>query len=244
MVNTAKQGNINPWGADQVDISTEFETGHWEPCTSLSDPISPNPLDPNDTGPTFSTCSGPYESAAQPDFNTPETSDAPCYPAGDTHPGFNGVGTSSGPDVMTGCQAILVGGDTDFNGSPYWPEWPTSLTPGKFPGSFLESFPTSAGQQYTGYYIQTDLALSEVACGPQSNGTSTLSGCTVPPPGPGHFYPYWSFAKSGGTCFMLFGNVSGPGLATFGKDAQYGMNVFNTDGYPQFISKTHGNPCA
>ena len=242
--NTAKQDNINPWGADQVDISTEFETGHWEPCTSLSDPISPNPLDPNDTGPTFSTCSGPYESAAQPDFNTPETSDAPCYPAGDTHPGFNGVGTSSGPDVMTGCQAILVGGDTDFNGSPYWPEWPTSLTPGKFPGSFLESFPTSAGQQYTGYYIQTDLALSEVACGPQSNGTSTLSGCTVPPPGPGHFYPYWSFAKSGGSCFMLFGNVSGPGLATFGKDAQYGMNVFNTDGYPQFISKTHGNPCA
>ncbi len=43
--------------------------------------------------------------------------------------------------------------------------------------------------------------------------------------------------------FLLFGNVSGSGLATFGKDAQYGMNVFNTDGYPQFISKTHGNPC-
>jgi hypothetical protein len=33
----------------QVDISTEFETGHWEPCTSLSDQISPNPLDPSDT---------------------------------------------------------------------------------------------------------------------------------------------------------------------------------------------------
>ena len=38
--NTAKAGNINPWGADQVNISTEFETGHWEACTSLSDPIS------------------------------------------------------------------------------------------------------------------------------------------------------------------------------------------------------------
>ena len=38
--NTAKASNINSWGALQVDISTEFETGHWEACTSLSDPIA------------------------------------------------------------------------------------------------------------------------------------------------------------------------------------------------------------
>ena len=27
-----------PWAALQTNISTEFETGHWEPCTSVTDP--------------------------------------------------------------------------------------------------------------------------------------------------------------------------------------------------------------
>ena len=31
--------------------------------------------------------------------------------------------------------------------------------------------------------------------------------------------------------------------STFGKDAQYGTNQFNTFGYPQFISPSHNNPC-
>ncbi len=35
----------------------------------------------------------------------------------------------------------------------------------------------------------------------------------------------------------------GPGLSTFGKDAQYGTDQFNTFGYPQFIGPTHNNPC-
>jgi hypothetical protein len=245
--NTAKPGNINPWGAIQTDISTEFETGHWEACTSLSDPISPNPLDPNDTGPVFSQCNGPYENTTTADGDTPEVADVPCYPAGDTHPGFDGVGTSSAPDTMTGCQTG-ISGDTDFDGSSYWKEWPTSTTPGTFPGSFLELFPTTGGAQYAGYYIQTDLALSEQACGGNTlttapPGTQSLAGCTVPPPGPGHFYPYWSFAKNGGSCTTLFGNVSGSGLATFGKDAQYGTVQFAKFGYPEFIGPNHPNPC-
>ena len=245
--NTAKPGNINPWGAIQTDISTEFETGHWEACTSLSNPLPGNPFDPNDTGPVFSQCNGPYENTTTADGDTPEVADLPCYPAGDTHPGFDGVGTSSAPDVMTGCQTG-ISGDTDFDGSSYWKEWPTSLKPGTFPGSFLELFPTTDGAQYPGYYIQTDLALSEQACGGNTlttapPGTQSLAGCTVPPPGPGHFYPYWSFAKSGGSCTIMFGNVSGTGLATFGKDAQYGTNQFNNLGYPEFIGPNHPNPC-
>jgi hypothetical protein len=238
--NTAKLGNINPWGAIATDISTEFETGHWEACTSLSDPISAS--DPNDTGPAFATCNGPYENTTAADGNTPEVSDAPCYPAGDTHPGFDGVGTSSAPDTMTGCQTGLAG-DIDFDGSSYWTEWPTGLTPGTFPGSFLELFPTTNGAPYNQYYIQTDIGLSEQTCGPVSGGTGTLSGCTVPPQGPGGFYPYWSFANNSGTCSIMFGNVSGSGLATFGKDAQYGTNQFNTLGYPEFIGPSHNNPC-
>jgi hypothetical protein len=243
--NTAKAGNINSWGADQVNISTEFETGHWEACTSLSDQISPNPDDPNDTSPMFNECAGPYESAGPPDNNTPETGDAVCYLAGATHPGFAGPGTSTDPDRMTGCQDNLFqNGDLDFDGTPYWTEWPTGLKPTIYPSSFLEHFPTSYGRQYQQFYFQTDIALSESTCGGNTvttGGTQSLAGCTVPPQGPGGFYPYWSQVQSGGTCAFLFGNVSAGN--TFGKDAQYGTNQFNTLGYPQFISKSHNNPC-
>jgi len=240
--NTAKPANINSWGADQVNISTQFETGHWEGCTSLSNPI-PNPtFAVNDGSTVYSTCAGPYETTTQADGNTPETTDAQCYLKGSTHPGFNGAGTSTAPNRLTGCLATLAGGDLDFDGTPYWPEWPTSVTPNRFPGSFVELFPTTNGRQYSQFHFQTDLALSELAtCGPQSNGTATLSGCTVPPPGPGGFYPYWSVNHSGHSCFLLFGNVSAGN--TFGKDAQYGTNQFNNLGYPQFISKSHSNPC-
>jgi len=247
--NTAKIGNINPWGADAVNISTEFETGHWEACTSLSDQLATNPFDPNDTSPVFNQCNGPYENAGAPEANTPEVGDALCYNAGDTHPGFDGVGTSTPPDRLTGCQANLFqNGDLDFDGTPYWKEWPTSLTPNIYPGSFLELFPTTNGAQYTAYHLQTDVALSEETCGGNTlttapPGAPTMAGCTVPPKGPGGFYPYWSFAKNGGTCSMLFGNVSGPGLVTFGKAAQYGTNQFNNLGYPQFIGPSHKNPC-
>ncbi len=241
--NTAKAANIIPWAALQTNISTEFETGLWEPCTSLSGPIA-NPVDPNDGSTLYSQCNGPYETATTADANTPETSDAFCWQAGDTHPGFDGVGTSSAPDTLTACQANLFqNGDLDFDGSPYWTEWPTSLRPNIYPSSFLELFPTTNGRPYSKFFIQTDVALSEVTCGPSnySNGTGTLSGCTVPPQGPGHFYPYWSQVQSGGTCALLFGNVSTGN--TFGKDAQYGTNQFNKLGYPEFIGPNHNNPC-
>jgi hypothetical protein len=240
--NTAKAGNIIPWAALQTNISTEFETGHWEACTSLSDQLATNPLDPNDTSPVYNQCNGPYENAATADANTPETGDALCYLKGSTHPGYNGVGTSTPPNRMTGCQAnIFQNGDLDFDGSPYWTEWPTSVAPNIYPGSFVELFPTTHGHQYSQFNFQTDVALSESSCGPQSNGTGYLSGCTVPPPGPGGFYPYWSMFHSGSSCVFLFGNVSAGN--TFGKDAQYGMNQFNTLGYPEFISKPHKITC-
>ena len=245
--NTAKAGNINSWGADQVDISTEFETGHWEACTSLSDPIT-DPIDPNDMSPDYNECLGPYENAGPPDGNTPEAGDAQCFYAGATHPGYAGPGTSTQPDRMTGCQVdVFQNGDLDFDGTPYWTEWPTGLTPGIYPSSFLELFPTTNGQQYGQYHYQTDIALSESTCGGNTvttgpPGTPNAAGCTVPPQGPGGFYPYWTATQSSGTCALEFGNVSSG--VTFGKDKQYGKNQFNTFGYPQFIGPEHNNPCA
>ena len=86
--NTAGRNEINPWGADQVDISTEFETGHWESCTSLLDPFTFPTADlglPGATDKAFQTCVGPYEDQGPPDDTGLEVSDALCYPAGDTH---------------------------------------------------------------------------------------------------------------------------------------------------------------
>ena len=239
--NTAAKANIIPWAALQTNISTEFETGHFEACTSLSDPLSPNPFNPADTGGAYNECSGPYESAGPPDSTTAETGDAMCYYAGDTHPGFDGPGTSSAPDTLTGCQANLFqNGDLDFDGSPYWKEWPTGLRPTIYPSSFLEQFPTTGGRQYPQLFFQTDVALSESTCTP-----ATLSGCTVPPKGPGGFYPYWSQLSAGPACALEFGNVSrGFGLNDYGQDAQYGTNQYSTLGYFEFEGPVHRNACA
>jgi hypothetical protein len=238
---TASRGNIVPWAALQTNISTEFETGHWESCTSLSNPLSPNPFDPADMGGTYNGCSGPYENAGGPDSTSPEAGDALCYYAGNTHPGYAGPGTSTPPDLATGCQDnVFQNGDLDFDGSPYWTEWPTGNQPNRYPSTFVEQFPTSHGSQYPQYFFQTDIALSEATC-----TSTTLSGCTVPPQGPGGFYPYWTESHAFGDCALEFGNVSGntPFLTDFGKDAQYGQNMFNTLGYPEFESPSLNNIC-
>jgi hypothetical protein len=246
--NTAKPGNINSWGADQVDISTVFETGHWEPCTSLSDQVSPNPLDPNDTSPMYDTCASPYENAPGIHRTSAEIGNAVCFAAGDTHPGYDGAGTSTQPDSMTGCQDDLYqNGDLDFLGPPYYRgSWPTGPAPtSRVPSSFVESFPTTNGQQYSQFHFQTDIALSEYECGGgfYAGAASSAAGCTVPPQGPGDFYPYWSQSQSYGGCALEFGNVSAD-VTTFGQDKQYGKDQFAKFGYPQFIGKTYNNPCA
>jgi hypothetical protein len=222
---TASAPNIVPWAALQTNISTEFETGHWEPCTSLSDKIT-NPFDSADVGGTYNECNGPYEKAGGPEGA--EAGDANCYYAGDTHPGFDGPGSFSPPDETTGCQDnVFQNGDLDFDGTPYWAEWPTSTTPGIYPGSFVDSPPTTAGRSYSAWFPQTDVALSESTC---SDGGS---GCTVPASGPGAFYPYWSLATSHGQCGFEFGNVSS-GVNDFGRDAQYGTDQFSRLGYDEF----------
>jgi hypothetical protein len=99
--------------------------------------------------------------------------------------------------------------------------------------------PTSNGKQYSQYYVTTDVGLSEFTC-----TTSHLKRCTVPPRGPGHFYPHWSLQNNGGACGILFGNVSnGPGMRNFGRDAQYGPLQYDRLGYFQFESRRYGNGC-
>ncbi len=244
--NTAAKGNIIPWAALQTNISTEFETGHWESCQTLSEEqpfafnnfVSTDPFNGTVIDTTWNQCSGPYENAApgEDGGTNPEAGDAPCYPQGDTHGQLR-----SAPDEATGCtDELYENGDLDFDGSPYWPEWPTGSQPtGRLPGSFVEDLPTTNGRQYGAFFMQTDIALSESTC----SGTTT-AGCTVPPSGPGDFYPYWSRVNSFGGCTLEFGNVgAGFGVNDFGGDAEYGTDQIAALGYPEFEGPVMSNRC-
>jgi hypothetical protein len=237
---SAAKQNIVPWAALQTDISTEFEIGHWTPCTSLSDPATAGLLAFTAGDPFFLTCNGPYEAASDGAADNPEGfgGDGFCYPAGDTHAALNRFGIFSDPNTMTGCLNFLNGGDIDFDGTSYWPDWPTGIAPtATLPGSFVQSAPTSTGHTYPQSFFQTDVALSEETC------QASPSGCTVPPPGPGNFYPYWSSIKQGNECSIVFGNVTGPGVNDYGRFTQYGQDRASEIGYDEFESKPTGSVC-
>jgi hypothetical protein len=236
---TAAAANISSWTALATNVSTQFETGHWEPCTRVTG-ASTLALSPTIADTYYNTCHGPYEQAGGPNADgahSSESSDAACYPAGDTHGAL-----STAPDTMSGCLDNLTqNGDLDFDGTPYWPEWPTGASPtATLPGSFVQQLPTSSGAQYAQFFLQTDTALSESTC-----TASTPSGCAIPPPqAPGKFYPYWSRVTSGASCTLEFGNVSsGPGVNSFGGDAQYGTDQVGTLGYDEFEGPVQRNAC-
>jgi hypothetical protein len=236
---TAKPTNLSPWGAGTEIISASFETGHWEPCTKLAKRAKIK-LFSGVSDTYYNECKGPYEEAGPPDEifeeGSLEPSDAYCFPEGDTHGALD-----SEPDTMTGCEDNLYqNGDLDFDGSPYWTEWPTSTTPTANPSTFQISPPTTVSHQaYAGYQFQTDVTFSELStCTP-----STPSGCTAPPPiAPGKFYPYWTLAKSAktGVCTWEFGNVQSG--ETFGGDAEYG--TINENNFPDLSSRFYPNSCS
>jgi hypothetical protein len=206
--NRALPQNIIPWAALEGGILTQYEIGHFTPCTSLSDK---SVLDFGSfTDDVWQTCNGPYEADA--DSSTPEGAggDAPCFPFGDTHSGF-----ASDPNLVTGCEDFASGGDIDFDGTSYWADWPNATAPNSFPSTFLQDQPLTSGHQYASMQFETDVAASEATCSP-----STLSGCAVPAPGsPGNFYPYFTQASVGGSCEWEFGQMSTGN--SFGGSAQF-----------------------
>lgn len=233
---TASQSNIVPWAALETNVSTEFEIGHFEPCTSVTVPQTLTFS--NGKSDTFwNECHGPYESnSTDASSSSGEVSDAFCYPAGDTHGALN-----TAPDEVTGCQDnFYENGDLDFDGTSYWADWPTGTAPtATFPGSFVQQLPTSNSRQYSQFFLQTDTALSESTC--EASGI----GCAIPAPAsPGQFYPYWSRVTSGNSCTLEFGNVSsGAGVNDFGGMSQYGTDMQPTLGYPEFEGPVMSNAC-
>jgi hypothetical protein len=204
---SAKPANIIPWGPGAYDVNTEFEIGHFEACTSITGDKTITEGSFTDTYATH--CHGPYEVPGD-KASKLEPNDSPCFAAGDTH------GGQSPPDLVTGCEvAFRAIGDLDYDGSPYWPDWPNSTTPDAFPSTFLQQQPTSGGSVYPDIQFVTDNSATENGC-----NTVTGQGCVLPPPGPGDFYPYWTLAKVGGSCVWEFGNMQNG--KTFGGDAEYG----------------------
>ena len=205
---SASPNNIVPWGPGAYNINTEYEVGHFEPCTSLTGPDT-------STGDLFfDNCVGPYEASGEDQTVNPdlEPNDAPCYPFGDTH------GGTAAPNLVTGCDVFYDAiGDLDYDGTSYWADWPTSAYPGKFPGATAQVAPTSNGSPYSRIQFVTDMSATEENC-----NTQTGAGCIMPPPGPGHFYPYWTLVRDPQLgCTWQFGNAGRTGNS-FGGDAQWG----------------------
>jgi len=207
--NTASPQNAVSWAALQVNVATQFEIGHFTPCTNV---VKPSTFSLGSFADTFwNNCLGPYEAATSPDnSHNAEPGDAPCYPVGDTH------GGTSPPNLVTGCaNFFLANGDIDYDGTSYWPDWPNQIEPGTFPSPFRQQQPSTGGHPYPQIQFETDAVASEATCQP------TGVGCAVPAPGsPGNFYPHWTLANPGGSCRWEFGNMTDGN--SFGGTAQYG----------------------
>jgi hypothetical protein len=215
---TAARGHDTPWAAETAEISAAFETGHFEPCGTVSGKFDvgvPDHLPDAD----WLNCNGRYENTAPggDGVGLGETGDSNCYPKGDTHGGL----AKNFPDTFTGClDNLYQNGDLDFDGTPYWTEWPTGSAATSTPGSFLIDPPTTGPQhaQYAAYQFLTDVAFSEEStCNP-----GTPNGCAAPPPNaPGNFYPFWTLTGSASSCKWEFGDVTSTGN-DYGGDSQYG----------------------
>jgi hypothetical protein len=224
---TAKAKNIVPWGFGPYNINTQFEIGHFEPCTTLTgrSTFTDGPF----TDHYFNVCHGPYETDAPGDTpGSQEPNDSPCYFFGDTH------GGAAPPNQVTGCDVFFGAvGDLDFDGTSYRADWPTSVHPDRHPTPFEQLTPASGGQSYGKVQFVTDLSPSESAC-----NLTTGAGCVVPPDGPGHFYPFWTRAHVGGACVWEFGNMHNGN--TFGGNRQWGRVGPRSQG--AFVSRIRSTP--
>ncbi len=224
---SARAQNIIPWGFGPYMINTQFEIGHFEPCTKVTGKSTFTDGAFTDT--YWNVCHGPYENDAPPDKgSSAEPDDSPCYLLGDTH------GGTVPPNQVTGCDVFFDAvGDLDFDGTSYRTDWPTSVHPNRFPATFRQRTPTSHGHPLGQMQFVTDVSASESAC-----NLTTGAGCVMPPTGPGNFYPYWTRARVHGSCVWEFGNMRNGN--TFGGDRQWGRVGPRSIG--AFVSRIRSTP--
>jgi hypothetical protein len=61
---TASPNNVVPWAALLGGILTQYEIGHFTPCTTLSNPATDGLLNITAGDPFSLTCNGPYETVS------------------------------------------------------------------------------------------------------------------------------------------------------------------------------------
>lgn len=215
---TAKFGNFVSWAAEQANIDTSIETGHFNVCDKVDSATA--------------TCVG---NEGLPGHQSPgDADDFPCASAG------------PGAQLVSGCTSFVPGGDNDFDGTSYQTDWPDG-TRNNAPSLKVQE-PLSAPSGSSNYrheypimQIQTDILPDETGCNVQ-NGV----GCVLPPPG-ANFYPYFSVQNDWEACSFLFGNnASHDSIRDFGKLAQYGtpnLSWFGGDdsGGPRVNPCSRGN---
>ena len=202
---TAKKANIIPWAALETNISTQFEIGHFEPCTSVQNPMPITLGTFHDT--IWQDCTSPYESTTMPDGGSnPEISDAPCWPKGFTHGGRRaaqqggGVHPDHRPERRPGLRRHVVLGRLAE------PDDAEQLAVAVPPDAAVDPRPR----------IPADPVPDERAGERGRAAMPTGVGCAVPPPGgPGKFYPWWTQAKVNGECVWEFGQMRNGN--TFGR---------------------------
>ena len=224
---SARAQNIIPWGIGPYMINDQFEVGHFEPCTSVVGSAVFTEGNFSDT--YYQYCRGPYDAVQEDPAIEPD--DAPCYKFGDTH------GGTAAPNLVTGCDVFTDAiGDLDYDGTSYYPDWPDSVRPDRFPSTFLQLQPTTnGGHRYPQIQFMTDASATELNT---SCDLTSGTGCVLPPQGPGHFYPYWTQARVGGVCVWEFGNMRNGNA--FGGDAQYG--AVGPDTLGAFAGPIRSNP--
>jgi hypothetical protein len=207
MVASAKNGFAN------TDINTCATSPYnFHPEYDTAKPANINPWGALELNVNIAVETGHFE------FADGDSDDQPCF---------------TGPTIA-GCLALAIGGDLDFDGPPYLPDWPDGKR--NHPSPFLVGSlngrgigPLSYTNDHEGYssgypklQFQTDVPASDMGC-----NVTTGAGCQAPPSGAA-FYPFYSLITSGWddwdqSCQLTFGNdIKGKTINDFGKDAQYG----------------------
>ena len=206
---TAKAANIVPWGFGPYNINTQFEIGHFEPCTTVTgrSTLTFGPF--VDT--YYNVCHGAYEADSPPDTGLERGAERLAVLPQGRHP-WRHRAAERGDRLR---RVLRRGRRPRLRRHLLSRRLADSVRPNRHPSPFEQLTPSSGGQDYGKVQFVTDLSPSESSC-----NLTTGSGCAMPPPGPGHFYPFWTRARVDGACVWEFGNMRNGN--TFGGDRQWG----------------------
>ncbi|HSR24929.1 MAG TPA: hypothetical protein VLW53_15350 [Candidatus Eisenbacteria bacterium] len=209
MYSTSSEHTRVPWAAHSYNVDFSDETGHFQYCNSV------------DTGTGRCLVAGGHDAGSPPDAD-----DVGCFAASQL---------PAGSVQVSGC----LGTDFDFDGVPYFNNWPGTLAnPGqdrKFHAQPIRftSPVTNGFTQFDRVAFEADLPRIELQVANPCNRT-TGANCVNPPPG-ADFYPFFTTHESAGglACNWQEGGAHIPGTAnTFGGSSTTEYGPLLTLTYP------------